>query len=509
MIAAVLWMLTGCVVLFALSGHANAQVRTFWIFQPPLDMLLAYSSWQVARRATGALRRFWLVLALVGALVTVGDTVQVGVALAGKGQWSTSGGIMQTICFTVALVALIVAMLAHPMPGRTRREQVAFWLDSATVLVAGAVVTWCFLAGPDDVLNTMVTGAVVLTAGFAAVKLVLSGNAPMHKAVAGTLVASAALNAIGIFVSPGADGPMPAHVYAVRLLPSLLVAIGPRLQELLARFDENAAFGARRRKSYSLLPYGSIAVAFAAVLTVIPEGPHARLWGAVTGLGLIFALVVCRQLSAFHDNKRLIDQLDATLADLREHEARLRHQAQSDGLTGLANRTCFHEEVAAELAAANGSRPTSVMIIDLDGFKAVNDTLGHAAGDTLLAGVADRLRVAVRTGDLVARLGGDEFAVLLRDCGTSGASQTADRILDELASPIAYEGQAVRAHASIGIACAESGDDTSSLLRSADLAMYAAKHAGKGSWKCYDRPDRALRVHPVAAGPGHARRNAD
>ncbi|MCO8269162.1 GGDEF domain-containing protein [Actinoplanes sp. TRM 88003] len=505
MIAAVLWTLAGCVALFALSGRANEQVQIFWFFQPPLDALLAWSSWQVARRATGALRRFWLVMAFVGALVTIGDTVQTGLALAGREQWSTSGGTVQAVCFTIGLAALILAMLAHPMPGRTRREQVAFWLDAATVLVAGAVVAWCYLVGPDDVLNTMITGAAILTSGFAAVKLVLSGNAPMHKAVAWTLLVSAVVNATGVFMAPGADGPMPAYVYAVRLLPSLLIAAGPRLQELLARFDENVAFGARRRKPYSLLPYGSIAVAFTAMLTMIPEGPHARLWGAAAGLGLIFALVVCRQLSAFHENKRLIDQLDATLADLREHEVRLRHQAQSDGLTGLANRTCFHEEVAAELSAPTGAGLTSVMIIDLDGFKAVNDTLGHAAGDTLLAGVADRLRDSVRTGDLVARLGGDEFAVLLRDCGTVGAAQTADRILHELTSPIPYEDTVVRANASIGIACAEPGDDATSLLRSADVAMYAAKHAGKGSWKCYDPSG----PQPVAAGPGHPRRDAE
>ncbi|WP_308201132.1 GGDEF domain-containing protein [Paractinoplanes maris] len=487
-IAAVLWTLGGCVALFALSGHSNAQVRVFWFFQPPLDMLMAYSSWQVSRMTTGALRRFWSVMAAAGALLTIGDSVQVVTALAGRGQWSTNGGAVQAICFTVGLAALIVAMLVHPMPGQTRRERTAFWLDSVTVLVGGAVVAWCFAVGPDDVLGQLVSGAVILTAGFAAVKLVLSGNAPMHKATAITLVMSAAVNAIGFFLSPGADGALPAYVYAVRLAPSLLIALGPRLQELVARFDETAAFGARRRKPYSLLPYGSIAVAFTAMLTVIPEGPHARLWGAVTGLGLIFALVVWRQLAAFRDNKRLIDKLDATLADLREHEVRLRQQALSDGLTGLANRTCFHEQIAAELASPPESGLTAVLIIDLDGFKSVNDTLGHAAGDALLAGVADRLRVSVRAGDLVARLGGDEFAVLLRDCDVEGATHTADRILEELCSPIPYEDTMVRANASIGIACAEPGDDAGSLLRSVDLAMYAAKHDGKGAWKCYVPP---------------------
>ena len=128
----------------------------------------------------------------------------------------------------------------------------------------------------------------------------------------------------------------------------------------------------------------------------------------------------------------------------------------------------------------------SLLLIDLDGFKEVNDTLGHAAGDALLAAVADRLRAAVRPGDLVARLGGDEFAVLLRDCGTDDAEETSQRILRELAIPIAIRDTALQANASIGVACAEDGDDVESLLHDADIAMYAAKHVGKGTWMCYD-----------------------
>ncbi len=488
MIAAVLWTLAGAGVLFAFSGHADAQVKAFWAFQPPLDALLAYSSWRVARIATGPFRRFWLVMAFGGGLFTIGDTAQACLALLGRDQWSTGGGSIQGACFAVGVLGMIIAMLIHPMPGRSRREKVAFWLDSATVLVGGAVVAWCFAVGPDgadNVFGTLVSGAVILTSGFAAVKLVLSGNAPMHRAAAIPMIVSAGVNSIGFFLAPGATGPMPAYVYAVRLVPSLLIAMGPRVQELLARFDENTAFGERRRKPYSLLPYGSIAVAFVAVVVVLPEGPDTRLWGAVSGLGLIFALVVCRQLAAFHDNTRLIDQLDATLSELREHEARLRHQALSDGLTGLANRTCFYEQVSEALPQAPGN--TSVLLIDLDGFKAVNDTLGHAAGDALLAGVADKLRASVRPGDLVARLGGDEFAVLLRECDGEGAAHTAQRILHELTTPIPYDDTAVRANASIGAACAEPGDDAGSLMRGADLAMYAAKHDGKGTYKHYRR----------------------
>ncbi|MBU2669111.1 GGDEF domain-containing protein [Actinoplanes bogorensis] len=466
--------------MFVLSGHANGQVQVFWAAQPLLDAMVAYASWRVVRISSGAQRRFWLAMGGACAAFVVGDCVQATYAFSHDDQWSTAGGTVQGVLFGIGLLAIIVVMLIHPMPGHSRRERVAFWLDATTVLVAGAVVAWCFAVGPEDadnVVTTLISGAVILTSGFAAVKLVLSGNAPMHRTAALPMIVSAAVNSCGFFLEPGADGPMPAYVYAVRLLPSFLILLGPRVQEVVARHAETTSLVPHRRKPYSLLPYGGIAVAFAAVLVVLPEGPNARLWGAMIGLGIIFALVVCRQLAAFRDNTRLIDRLDATLAELREQENRLRRQAQTDGLTGLANRTHFYDEVAAALPGR-----TAVLVIDLDGFKAVNDSLGHAAGDALLIGVGDKLRASVRPGDLVARLGGDEFAVLLRDCGDASATATADRILEAMTFPIAYEETVVRANASIGVACASAGDDASGLMRRADLSMYAAKHAGKGQW---------------------------
>ena len=237
-----------------------------------------------------------------------------------------------------------------------------------------------------------------------------------------------------------------------------------------------APFGERRRKPYSLLPYGSMAVAFGTLVIVLPSGDAGAVWGAVHGLGVICAMVAVRQLVAFHENTRLIRQL-------RDHEARLRHQALFDGLTELANRTHFREQVAVALAATG---PVSLLLIDLDGFKAVNDTRGHAAGDTLLCEVADRLREAVRGGDLAARLGGDEFAVLLPDCTTAEADRTAQRILAALLTPVSIDGSAVAVSASIGVAAADSADDVESLLHDADLAMYAAKNNGKGTWRRYE-----------------------
>ncbi|KHD76501.1 histidine kinase [Actinoplanes utahensis] len=472
------WTLLGTALLF-LVDSADARVNVFWAFQPALDALLAYSAWRVSRIAVGAIRRFWRMLAVAGSLFTLGDTVQALVSLWQPNQTSTVGGTIQSTCFALGLGLIVVAMLIHPHSGRSGRERVAFWLDSATVLVGGATVAWCFVIDPkDNPAGALAGAAVVLTSAFAAVKMILSGNAPMHRTAAIPMIMAAVVNAVGLFAAPGEDQNLPAYVYAIRFVPSLLIAMGPRFQEVIARFDETA-FGTRRRKPYSLLPYGSIVLVFFTMTYILPKHDDAgRLWGSVGGLGVIVALVVARQLLAFHDNQRLI-------AQLREHEVRLRRQALFDDLTGLANRTHFREELGAALDTAEPGT-VSLLLVDLDGFKAVNDTLGHAAGDLLLAGVAEKLRTSVRAGDMPARLGGDEFAVLLHDCDAQDAERTAQRILQSLTVPIPIDGAPILANASIGVACSEPGDDTRSLLHAADTAMYAAKHRGKGTYMCYD-----------------------
>jgi diguanylate cyclase (GGDEF)-like protein len=484
---AVLWTTLVGVLFFALAGETDWQVRLYWFGQLPLDALLAWSSWRVFKLATGAARRFWAVLGSVGTLFLCADIFQSVLTLLSSGRWSTNGGVIQATCFTVGLGAIVVAMLVHPHPGRSGRERLAFWLDSATVLVGGAVVAWCFAVTQDqssrpDVLATLAASAIAITSGFAAIKMILSGNAPMHRAAAISMFAAAGVTSVGLFLAPPTHNSLPAFVYLVRFVPSLLIALGPRIQEVIAGFAPEP-FGLRRRKPYSLLPYGSFGIAFGALIVVIPNGVDIRLWGVVAGLGLICLLVAGRQLAAFHDNNSLIKRLDTTLAELREHQARLRHQALFDGLTALANRTHFHDEVAVALDRADGS---SVLLIDLDGFKAVNDTMGHAAGDSLLIAVADKLRGAIRAGDLAARLGGDEFAVLLRGCAGDEGERTAERVFEALAVPVAISGTPVRAGASIGVADAAPGDGVGLLLHRADVAMYVAKSQGKGVCRRYD-----------------------
>ena len=177
------------------------------------------------------------------------------------------------------------------------------------------------------------------------------------------------------------------------------------------------------------------------------------------------------------------------VSDRKELEAQLVHQAFHDGLTGLANRTLFTERVEHALArSAEGD--LAVLFIDLDDFKHVNDSLGHAAGDQLLVAAARRLQGCLRPSDVAARLGGDEFAVLLeRVTDAEAAATVAGRVLDTLHQPFGLNGRTIPIKASLGVATGRPGtDEADELLRNADVAMYAAKAGGKDRYELF-RPD--------------------
>jgi diguanylate cyclase (GGDEF)-like protein len=162
------------------------------------------------------------------------------------------------------------------------------------------------------------------------------------------------------------------------------------------------------------------------------------------------------------------------------------HEAFHDGLTGLPNRSLFIDRLghAIERGERSGAE-VGVLFCDLDGFKTVNDSLGHSAGDRLLVSVADRLRECLRSADTVARLGGDDFAVLLEELrGPGDAARAAQRILNALDAPFQLASREVYVTVSIGIATGTTDPDT--LLRDADLAMYRAKSEGKGRYAMYE-----------------------
>ena len=169
-----------------------------------------------------------------------------------------------------------------------------------------------------------------------------------------------------------------------------------------------------------------------------------------------------------------------TLADLETWSLQLAHRASHDELTGLANRAELFASVGASLERlrSTGSQ-VAVLFLDLDGFKDVNDQLGHEAGDAVLQGVAERLGRHVRGHDFLARLGGDEFVVVLNDLVTLNDAHTvAERICEAAAAPFSIGGAIVKLAASIGIAYAQPGDTPDGLLNAADRVMYEAKRSG-------------------------------
>jgi len=170
----------------------------------------------------------------------------------------------------------------------------------------------------------------------------------------------------------------------------------------------------------------------------------------------------------------------------KEMLRRLEERALRDPLTGLPNRAWINEHVDGLLGAAHGERCTSILFIDLNGFKSVNDTLGHAAGDTLLQQVGARLTQCMRPGDAVARLGGDEFVVAAACCDPATAATIAQRLLDTLQAPFDIGGVPVQIGAAIGVSLADGGTaSTSSLFQDADAAMYAAKGQLRGAGGSY------------------------
>ncbi|MFH6785177.1 MULTISPECIES: bifunctional diguanylate cyclase/phosphodiesterase [Methylobacterium] len=181
------------------------------------------------------------------------------------------------------------------------------------------------------------------------------------------------------------------------------------------------------------------------------------------------------------------------VTERRRSEARIAHMAGHDGLTGLPNRTRLQERLDAALAGRGDGDAVSVLCLDLDGFKEVNDTYGHPVGDDLLRLVARRLQEAVGATALVARLGGDEFAVMR--CAPShpaGVAALAERIVRLLRSPFEVQGHEVGIGTSIGLALTEEADVASAdvtsaeLLRRADVALYQAKAAGRNGWRFFD-----------------------
>lgn len=196
-----------------------------------------------------------------------------------------------------------------------------------------------------------------------------------------------------------------------------------------------------------------------------------------------------RRIKTSDGESQHIRGVAADITSAKKAEARVAHLAHFDSLTDLPNRTLFNQSLQRSIARMKNDQKLAVLYLDLDHFKAINDTLGHGAGDLVLKAVANRLEHNIGIEDVVARLGGDEFAVSLRNVGSRAEVEAiATNIIEKLSEPVMVEGQPVVTGVSIGIALApESGNDADELIKHSDIALYHAKENGRGCASVFER----------------------
>jgi diguanylate cyclase (GGDEF)-like protein len=462
-------------------GGDRAQIVGLWSMLPVLDIALIVFSGRVARTPGlgRAPRRFWRSMMGAAGIFLVGDSWQLIATLAGPGSDKLVQTGVQIVCGLLGILLMVGVGMFYPTGSRSRGERIRFWLDAAILTVAAGVIAWCAMtrpalvgAGPDAVLNAVLGCGVALVGVFIVVKMGLAGTGPMITSAAVPLIAAAGFQTLVAAVIPsGGAGNRVALQALLVLMPNFLSLLSPRIQELRGvRHPAPRAARTGSRRRYSLLPYAATVVSAAAlVASLATNGLGLQAWGALAGLLAGMALVVGRQVLALAENSTLLDRLDESLTEARELHELLRHQAEHDVLTGLVNRRGL-----ADRMRAAGPGDVGVLLIDLDGFKEINDSYGHASGDAVLVHVAARLRECLGAGDLPARLGGDEFAVLLEHGDRAAAHRIAADFRRVLAEPALVDGRYLTVGASVGVAIGPAGDPDH-LLHVADQRMYDEK----------------------------------
>ncbi|GLY29270.1 GGDEF domain-containing protein [Kineosporia sp. NBRC 101731] len=370
---------------------------------------------------------------------------------------------------------LIVVLIAFTL-ARHREWDRAGLLDAAVLSIGAGMLAWLYLISPTahsgdlSVLGRTVSLAYpILDLLALAVLLRLaigSGRRPVaYRLLVGGVITLLVTDAIytllelaGAYQAGGVldSGWLVSHILfaSAALHPSM-----PELSQPTPPVPEGVI---GRRRLYAL----AVASLMAPLVLIIEWLRHEAIDAPVIAGGSIglYLLVLAR----LHG---VVQQLASSLDTAQS-------QANTDLLTGLANRRLFYSRWSRSLAEAPG--PTALLYLDLDGFKAVNDTLGHETGDAVLQTVADRIRQVVRSGDVIARLGGDEFAIMLPGATDEHAGDIAARIVAAVSVPMTIQGAPVRVGASIGVILAPPGSDPDTEIKRADTAMYGAKTAGRG-----------------------------
>ncbi|MGI5239685.1 diguanylate cyclase domain-containing protein [Dactylosporangium sp. CA-139066] len=473
-------------VLAAAIGPAVPRDGGRIVFVTANLVLIGLLTWVVHRTSRlsdlpRATARFWASLALALAVYGLGIAADLAAAVAQTMSGRPVPMLGSQLVYPVAGLLTMYAVFRYPTTARTRGDKITVALDTAVVLLGGASFIWYFVVGARwdtshgwlELSELLALPSMLLVAGFGILKIAFVGVGVLARRPLICYALCVALSAAGTTM-PDGGGPVPVVANAMLLLSQLCSLTGAVLQYTVNATATGGTAQRSGRRSFSVLPYGASAAAFVLLAVVVQPALDWRQWGVLVAVGLLLCFVTVRQLVALRENDRL-------LAENRALNVQLQRQAWYDELTGLANRALYAREIAAavERHAADGT-DTAVLLIDLDDFKLVNDTLGHDAGDALLREIAARLRRSVGPDDVVCRLGGDEFVVLVGHPTRAAAADLAERLVTALSTPADLPAGRVRVGASIGVAfVGDAPGAATEVLRRADVAMYRAKAAGK------------------------------
>jgi diguanylate cyclase (GGDEF)-like protein len=383
------------------------------------------------------------------------------------------------------------ALLSFPSPTRRRSDWTKLGLDAVTVVLCAAMGIWYLVVGPTVHEHPNQGLAMALKLAYPigdllvlfGVIVTLMRRSAAHDVSLRILVAGVGALVIAdvafahLSLTGEYDGGIPDAFWAAAWCLFFLSAkAAPRPSEAQATSSDGhpslAGLGRnhprRGEQPLARLPYLAVALAYGLLLFVGRRAAVYPLDGLILGSAAITAVVLVRQVSMINENGRLM--------------SRLRNLANVDSLTGIPNRRAFFEEAEVLFDGPTLAGPSrhSVLMIDVDYFKEVNDTYGHRAGDRVLSVVAACVKSQLRSADLVGRYGGDELVIALADCDSPGAFAVGERIRSVVAAtPIVFEDGVVNVSLSIGVAGADNGEGLLPVLARADLALYDAKRAGR------------------------------
>lgn len=534
-IAVILSVVLFCaaILFYAIIDDRSARRIFTDIYSPVLNILATIALFMAARwsaRISKRVRTAWFLFALAQLTFTLSDIIwavlEVGMNTSPFPSIADAGYLAYYFIFLAGVFAL-------PIKKQPLFEWFKCALDMGIVMLAAILGFWNFLIAPliaSGIENPLLTqllslaypvGDVILL--WAVIWLLYNQSESQNGTPILFLVfASAAMivtDCIFSYQSLAGTYESGSLIDIGWLLTYFLTAMAGIHQAYIADPSKNAVASSVRpmndliRKVKGLLTYMPYIWVVLAYLFLIMENnstlpmafPH-----LAAGVGILIGMVIVRQIVALGENNRLYTrlqkmmgqiqrqtavleetnrELQAEILERKRAEEQLTHDALHDGLTGLPNRVLFMDrlERAIEYCRRRPDYPFSVLFLDLDQFKIINDSLGHTIGDLLLISIAHRLGASIRASDTVARLGGDEFVVLIENTSLEAAvSIVAQKIQENLKKPFTLEGHEIYISASIGIVeSVINYDRPDEVLRDADIAMYHAKELGKSRFEFF------------------------